>query len=88
MTYKTLNNLVSVGKDYFFTVNTNSTCSNGLKLFKSGFNTSTRGHSFSKRIINDWNTLPCEIVSTPNVLIFKTKLDIFYTTAVMFLFEL
>ena len=28
MTYKTLNNLVSVDKDYFFTVNTNSTHSN------------------------------------------------------------
>jgi len=39
--------------------------------------TSIRGHSFSQRIINDWNTLPFEIVSAPNVLIFKTKLDLF-----------
>jgi len=77
MTYKILNNLVSVDKDYFFTVNTNPTRSNGLKLFKSRFNTLTRGHSFSQRIINDWNNLPWEIVSAPNVLIFKTKLDVF-----------
>ena len=35
------------------------------------------GHSFSQRIVNDWNTLPHEIVSAPNVLIFKTKLDVF-----------
>ena len=74
-------------KDYFFTVNTNLTRSNGLKLFKSRFNTSTRGHSFSQHIINDWNNLPCEIVSIPNVLIFKTKLDIFYMTTVMILLE-
>ena len=36
-----------------------------------------RGHSFSQRVIIDWNTLPFEILSTPNVLIFKTKLDLF-----------
>jgi len=77
MTYKILNNLVSMDKKYFFTVNTNPTRSNGLKLFKSRFNASTRGHSFWQRIINDWNNLPCEIVSASNVLIFKTKLDIF-----------
>ena len=77
MTYKILNNLVSVDKDYFFTVNTNPTRSNGLKLYKNRFNTAIRGHSFSQRIVNDWNTLPHEIVSAPNVLIFKTKLDVF-----------
>ena len=33
--------------------------------------------SFSQKIVNDWNTLPHEIVSAPNVLIFKTKLDVF-----------
>ena len=77
MTYKILNNLVSVDKDYFFTVNTNPTRSNGLKLYKNRFNTAIRGHSFSQRIVNDWNTLPHEIVSAPNVLIFKTKVDVF-----------
>ena len=76
MTYKILNNLVSVDKDYFFTVNTNPgpTRSNGLKLYKNRFNTAIRGHSFSQRIVNDWNTLPHEIVSAPNVLIFKTRI--------------
>ena len=51
--------------------------SNGLKLYKNRFNTAIRGHSFSQRIVNDWNTLPHEIVSAPNVLIFKTKVDVF-----------
>ena len=68
---------ISVDKDYFFTINTNPTRSNGLKLYKNRFNTAIRGHSFSQRIVNDWNTLPHEIVSAPNVLIFKTKLDVF-----------
>ena len=51
--------------------------STSLKLYKNHFNTAIRGHSFSQRIVNDWNTLPHEIVSAPNVLIFKTKLDVF-----------
>jgi len=49
MTYKTLNNLVSVDR-VFFTVNTNPTRSNGLKLYKNRFKTSIRGHSFPQRI--------------------------------------
>ena len=65
------------GQRLFFTVNTNPTRSNGLKLYKNRFNTAIRGHSFSQRIVNDWNTLPHEIVSAPNVLIFKTKVDVF-----------
>jgi len=84
MTYKILNNLVSVDKDYFFTVNTNSTRSNRLKLYKNRFKISIRGHSFSQRIINDWNTLPFEIVSAPNVLIFKIY---FCTTADLIFFN-
>ena len=32
---------------------------------------------FSQRIINDWNTLPPDIVFAPNVLIIKTTLDLF-----------
>jgi len=35
MTYKILNNLVSLEKYYFFTVNTNPAQSNGLYLFSS-----------------------------------------------------
>ena len=75
-----LNNLVPVDKDYFLTVNTNSTWSNGLKLYKSRFSTTIKGHSFSQRVINDWSTLPFEIVSAPNALIFTVKIN-FCTTA-------
>ena len=88
MTYKILNNLFSVDKDYFFAVNTNTTQSNGLKLYKSQFSTMIRGHSFSQRVINDWNTLPFEIVSAPNVATyFKTKSDLFCMTADLILFS-
>ena len=59
--------------NYFFTVNANHT---RLKLYKSRFNGNTRKFIFSQRIINDWNSLPHDVVSAPNVFIFRTKLDV------------
>ena len=32
---------------------------------------------FLQRIINDWNSLPHDVVSASNVFIFKTKLDVY-----------
>ena len=75
MTYKILNNLVSVDKDYNYFLLLTLTLH--VLMDSSCFNTSTGGNSFSQHIINDWNILPCEIVSASNVLIFKTKLDTF-----------
>ena len=74
MTYKIINGLVDVDMNFFFTVNANHTRSNGLKLYKNRFNSNTRKFSFPQRIINDWNSLPQDVVSAPNVFIFKTKL--------------
>ena len=69
MTYKILHGLVLLNSDEFFTINLNHTRSNGMKIYN---NTNS---SFTQRIINDWIVLPHDIVSAPNVLIFKTKLD-------------
>jgi len=73
MANKILKNLVSVYKDYFLLL----IPTHPIKWIQNRFNTSIRGHSFSQKIINDWNTLPYEIVSAPNVFIFKTKLCIY-----------
>ena len=77
MTYKILNDNVLVDKDYFFTMNTSHTRSNGFKIYKKYNRTSTRRFTFSQRIINDWNSLPNDVVTSPNVLTFKSKLDNF-----------
>jgi len=53
--------------DYFFTLNSNHTRSNGLKLFKNRLNTNVRKFCFSQRVINDWNSLPHDVVTAPNV---------------------
>jgi len=66
-------------KDLFFTVNTNSTQSNELKLYKNQFKTSIRGDSFSQRIINNitGTSYPLKLYPHLMYLIFKTKLDLF-----------
>jgi len=68
MTYNFFNRL-------FFVVNTNPTWSNELKLYKSHFNTFIlEGIVFHKKSLMTGTPIPYEIVSAPNVLIFKTKL--------------
>ena len=48
---------------------------NSLKLDKPRANKNIRLHSFSHRVINQWNQLPDDIVSAKDVIVFKTKLD-------------
>ena len=77
ITYQILNENVLVDKDYFFALNTSHTRSNGFKIYKKDNRTSTRHFTFSQRIINDWNYLPNDVVTFPNVLTFKSKLENF-----------
>ncbi len=46
-----------------------------LKLFKHGFEFELRKHAFSQRIIDDWNSLTENIVSSETLDIFKGRLD-------------
>ena len=64
--------------DYLYTINTSCiTRTNGLKIFKKFNKRAIKRFIFSQRIINDWNSLPRDIVTAPNVLSFKTNLDKF-----------
>jgi len=80
MTYKILNGAVLVDKEYFFTMNTSyNTRSNGYKIYKKFNRTALRRFTFSQRIINNWNSLPHEIVTSPDVLSFKLDFFVFST---------
>ncbi len=50
------------------------------KLFKQRFETNTRGHFFSNRVIDLWNSLPHDVVTAPDVDSFKNRLDSHWET--------
>jgi len=60
----------------FFQYNHSSTRSNGLKLQKHHTRTNVKTYSFAARVINDWNSLPSDIVMATNIKSFKIMLDV------------
>ena len=78
MVYKIIHGLDGSPFDMFFAYHDVPTRSNGYKLFKKFCRLNVRKYSFSQRVVNDWNTLPIEVVQVPDVESFKTKLDLFW----------
>jgi len=78
MTYKILHGLVDLPVEEFFQYNTSCTRSNGLKLQKPHTKTNMNKYSFAARVINDWNSLPTNIVMATKTTSFKTLLDVYW----------
>lgn len=62
-----------------FSLNTNQTRSNTIKLAKAHLSTRIRQNYFTERVANTWNSLPENVVSAPNVNTFKARLDSFWS---------
>ena len=78
-THKIIRGLVEVPQQDLFVISCNTTRSNGLKLYKERAITNTRLNFFNNRIINDWNTLPTDvIVNALDTNSFKTLLDMYW----------
>lgn len=74
--YRIINKLDHINFEDFFEFDTGRTRNNGRKLLKPRAMTSTKQHSFSHRVINDWNNLPNYIVISASLNIFKSNLSI------------
>lgn len=74
--FKMLHNLDNVEFEKFFTLSNNATRNNGFKLEKRRYYTSASERFFSYSIINTWNSLPPEVVTSTSMTIFKKRLDI------------
>ena len=74
-TYKILSGKVNVDKNIFFRMNLNNTRGHNLKLSKLASNKVVRSTSFSRRVIDDWNSLPLNVVNAVTVNNFKINLD-------------
>ena len=74
-TFKIITDKVNVNKDAIFKFNVMPTRGHQYKVSKPISTKLVRAQCFSHRVINDWNSLPQEVVSVQTVNEFKTKLD-------------
>ena len=74
--YQILHSGVDLDPNFFFQRDRNSrTRGHPYKLVKPRAATRVRRNAFAIRIINDWNSLPTEVVSAPSTNTFKARLD-------------
>ena len=71
--YKIMNDIDLANKDKLFQMATfQTTRGHPLKLFKRRSRLNVRANSFSMRVIDNWNSLPTNVVLAPSVNIFKS----------------
>ena len=60
--------------EQLFILSTNPTRGHCYKIFKPRIRTEIRRRSFSYRVISTWNSLPSDVVTSPTLTTFKTRL--------------
>ena len=74
--YKIMNDIDLANKDKLFQMATfQATRGHPLKLFKRRSRLNVRANSFSMRVIDNWNSLPTNVVLAPSVNSFKNRLN-------------
>ena len=73
--YKFMTGVYSTDANVIFGKNTRQSRGHELKLVKKRARLDTRKHSFGYRTIDDWNSLPANVVNSSNINTFKNGLD-------------
>ena len=73
--YKIINEIDRIHPSQLFQFATGNTRGHSKKLFKQSVNKDVRKHVFSQRVIDAWNSLTEDIISSKSLNIFKAKLD-------------
>ena len=78
-TFKILHEIDRIDSKIFFELNTGqSTRGHSQKLVKKHARLGIRQSVFSQRVVNDWNSLPAEVIDSPSLNSFKSRLDKFW----------
>ena len=73
--YKILNKMDRVEPEKFFITCPSNTRGHSKKLFKQRCKKDVRKYAFSQRVVDNWNSLTEEIVTSESLNIFKARLD-------------
>ena len=77
--FKILKGIDMLDPDQFFTMSAESTTrGHGLEMMKTFSRLGVRQNVFSQRVVNDWNSFPAEVVESPTLNTFKSRLDKFW----------
>ena len=79
--YKLITGKMNINKEDFLKISQLTTRGHQFKIYKEYANKLSRVTTFSKRIVEDWNALPPEIVKSKSILIFKMKIDEYWGDA-------
>ena len=74
-TYKYLHNVYDINNEWLRRDTSTRTRGDSIKLEKQRCSSTMRQHCFSNRVINNWNSLPESVISSPSVNSFKSRLD-------------
>ena len=75
--FRIINKVDVVNSDTFFIFSDSYTRGNNVKLIKPRADTNIRLHSFTHRIINNWNSLPYDVCAE-SINVFKSRLKSFW----------
>ena len=76
--FKIINGLVRMNVSTLFSPSDSNTRGHSKRVFKKHAVKFPRTNFFSQRIVNDWNSLPTDIVNAPTINTFKNRLDKFW----------
>ena len=77
-TFNLIHHYLNLDSSLFFTLSSTVTRRHQFKLYKPRCTREVHYHMFSHRIINQWNSLPEDIVKASNSTMFKKLFDTYY----------